>query len=149
MGRSGYSDDAENVNLWRGAVASSIRGKRGQAFFREMLAALDTMPEKRLVPFELEQAGEVCALGAVGKTRGVAMDGIDAEDNETIARLFGIPHVLACEIMYENDEHEIYDPEARRYLDEAPEDRFIRMRAWIASKIASSESKGTAPAVQP
>ena len=33
---------------YRGAVKSAIRGKRGQAFLREMLAALDAMPEKRL-----------------------------------------------------------------------------------------------------
>jgi hypothetical protein len=37
MSRSGYSDDLENWSLirWRGAVASAIRGRRGQAFLRE------------------------------------------------------------------------------------------------------------------
>jgi hypothetical protein len=38
---------------WRGAVASAIRGGRGQAFLREMLAAMDAMPVKRLVANEL------------------------------------------------------------------------------------------------
>jgi hypothetical protein len=46
MSRSGYSDDHSEWDLirWRGAVASAIRGKRGQAFLRELLVALDAMP---------------------------------------------------------------------------------------------------------
>ena len=64
MSRSGYSDDCSGreLNLWRGAVESAIRGKRGQAFLREMLVALDAMPEKRLIAGELvTPTGEVCA----------------------------------------------------------------------------------------
>ena len=48
MSRSGYSDDIDDNwahIMWRGRVASSIRGKRGQAMLRELLAALDAMPE--------------------------------------------------------------------------------------------------------
>lgn len=48
MSRSGYSNDGENIAMWRGQVASAIRGKRGQAFLRELVEALDAMPEKRL-----------------------------------------------------------------------------------------------------
>ena len=45
MSRSGYSDDDEDGRLamWRGAVQSAIRGKRGQAALRELLTALDAM----------------------------------------------------------------------------------------------------------
>jgi hypothetical protein len=45
MSRSGYSDDLDPLALgrWRGRVASAMRGKRGQAFLREMLAAMDAM----------------------------------------------------------------------------------------------------------
>jgi len=41
MSRSGYSDDCEGSELamWRGQVASAKRGKRGQRFFRELVAA--------------------------------------------------------------------------------------------------------------
>ena len=69
MSRSGYSDECDGWDLirWRGAVASAIRGQRGQAFLREMLSALDAMPEKRLISEELERDGEVCAMGAVGQ----------------------------------------------------------------------------------
>jgi hypothetical protein len=52
MSRSGYCEDMDDQWAhirWRGAVTSAIRGRRGQAFLREMLAALDAMPEKRLV----------------------------------------------------------------------------------------------------
>ena len=39
MSRSGYCDELEQSELamWRGQVASAIRGKRGQAFLVELL----------------------------------------------------------------------------------------------------------------
>ncbi len=128
MSRSGYSDDGENwqFSLWRGAVASAFRGRRGQAFLREMLAALDALPEKRLVTNELQADGAVCALGAVGKARGLDMAKIDPDDHEGVAAKFDVAHAMACEIMYENDEF---------WQPESPEGRFYRMRRWIASQI--------------
>ena len=55
MSRSGYSDDLETWQLikWRGQVMSAIRGKRGQKFLRELLAALDAMPKKILITEDL------------------------------------------------------------------------------------------------
>lgn len=61
MSRSGYNDDIDNWALikWRGQVASAIRGKRGQKMLRDLLAALDAMPEKSLIVHELEsESGE-------------------------------------------------------------------------------------------
>lgn len=123
MSRSGYSDDCERWDLicWRGTVASAIRGQRGQAFLQEMRVALDRLPEPKLITEELEQDGAVCALGAVGKLRGVDMGDLDPDDRETVAARFGIPHTLACEIFYENDEGG---------YRETPEGRFLRMREW-------------------
>jgi hypothetical protein len=45
MSRSGYSDDCSGreLVLWRGAVASALRGRRGQAFLRELVDALDAV----------------------------------------------------------------------------------------------------------
>ena len=144
MSRSGYSDDYDYEQwqgiMWRGAVASAFRGKRGQAFLREMLAALDALPEKRLISRELVagsdpnfigpvRADEVCALGAVGKARGLDMTGIDPEDHDTVAGKFDVAHAMACEIMFENDEAGGY------WKEETPEDRFSRMRRWIAGQI--------------
>lgn len=80
MSRSGYSDDCDGAELalWRGAVESAIRGRRGQAFLREMLEALDALPARRLISGEfVDGRGEHCALGAVALKRGLAAQGID------------------------------------------------------------------------
>ena len=128
MSRSGYSEDCDGWQLirWRGAVASAIRGKHGQEFLKEMLAALDALPEKKLITEELEADGAVCALGSVGKARGIDMADVDPYDRETVAATFKIPHALACEIMWENDEGP---------YEEAPEARFVRVRKWVEGKI--------------
>lgn len=126
MGRSGYSDDCENVAMWRGQVASAIRGKRGQIFFRELVAGLDALPEKRLIRDEIEADGEVCALGAVAKKRGLAFDALDTEDFDGLGKAFDIAHQLAQEVMYENDEG---------HWKETPEERWSRVRRWAVSQI--------------
>ena len=132
MSRSGYNDWCDNnwnLICWRGAVASAVRGKRGQAFLREMLEALDDLPEKRLIAHEFEEGGEVCALGAVARKRGIPMKGIDPEDSEQVAAVFGVAHAMTCEIMFENDEVGMY------WKDDAPEHRFNRVRAWVVSNL--------------
>jgi hypothetical protein len=125
MSRSGYSDDCDNLPLWRGAVRRAINGKRGQAFLREMLAALDAMPEKRLIDEDLIHDGAVCAIGSVGAARGIDMSKIDAHDSEQVANAFGIAPAMAAEIEYQNDEMAPYwkGPET-------PEQRWQRMRQW-------------------
>lgn len=131
MSRSGYTEDWNDWASirWRGAVASALRGRRGQAFLKELLAALDALPEKKLISHELEARGEVCALGAVGKARNLDMARIDPEDHGTVARKFGIAHAMACEIMHMNDEY------YGGYNNETPEQRFARMRKWIEAEI--------------
>lgn len=137
MSRAGYSEDADGWKLirWRGAVASAIRGARGQSFLREMLTALDALAEKELIRNELEEDGAVCALGAVGKSRGVDMSEIDPFNREMIAAEFGIADAMAAEIMYENDEMG-----SRR---ETPQARFARMRAWIVSQLRATEGSAS------
>lgn len=130
MSRSGYNeeiDDQWQLIRYRGAVKSAIKGARGQAFLKEMLAALDSLPEKKLIAHELEAHGAVCAIGAVGKARGLDMTGIDPDDAERVARVFGVADALAREVVYENDD------EWR--VRETPEARFIRMRQWVAAQI--------------
>ncbi len=132
MSRSGYSDDCNQWELikWRGAVKSAIRGRRGQAFLKEMLMALDDLPEKRLIEGDLVADGEVCALGAVGLKRSIpGILDIDPYDRETIAGIFGIAPALAAEIMYENDDGAGY------WSQETPENRWRRVRDWVAGKI--------------
>lgn len=132
MSRSGYSDDCDGWGLirWRGAVQSAIRGKRGQAFLREMLAALDALPEPRLIDGAMVRDDGVCALGAVAKSRRMNVGDLDVYEQEDVAEAFGIARAMAAEIAYENDE--------RRY--ESPEHRFQRIRAWVAGKIRAEVS---------
>lgn len=134
MSRSGYCDDYEMENWsmirWRGQVASAIRGKRGQAFLRELVEALDAMPEKRLIANDLEHAGNVCAIGSVGLKRGVDMSVLDPHDYDTIAGVFGIAPQLVQEIEWENDEAWHYS---------SPEQRWTRMRAWAVSQIRTGD----------
>ncbi len=130
MSRSNYSDDGEDqwgLIRWRGQVASSIRGKRGQALLIETLAALDAMPNKVLIASELTFNGEFCTLGVVGQARGIPLADIDPEAIDCVAKLFDVAEPLVREIVYENDE-------CGRW-DETPQHRWTRMRQWVAGKI--------------
>jgi len=128
MSRAGYSDDLDQWELikWRGQVASAIRGKRGQKLLRELLSALDAMPEKKLIAHELRtEQGEVCALGALGIARGIDLENLDPEDPDGIAAAFDVAQQLVREIEYHNDD----------WRGETPETRYERMRKWVASLI--------------
>ena len=129
MSRSGYSFDCDGYDLvmYRGQVASAIRGRRGQRLLVDLVKALDALPEKRLITEELESEGEVCALGAVGRLRGVDMSRLDPEDPDAVAGAFDIATQLACEVTYINDEE--------GFRGETPEERFKRVRAWAEAQI--------------
>lgn len=127
MSRSGYSEDLDNWDLirWRGQVASATRGRRGQKLLVDLLAALDAMPDKRLISHELvTERGEVCALGALGKARGIAMEEIDPSEPEAVASAFDVAPQLAQEIVYMNDDGY-----------RTPEARWTDMRAWVKGQI--------------
>lgn len=136
MSRSGYNDgldDSWSYIRWRGAVTSAFRGKRGQLFLREMLSALESLPEKKLIAEELveNKEGNVCALGAVAVKRGLDVSTVDPEDRESVAGIFEVPFSMACEIMYMNDEGTC--------LDETPEQRYVRMKKWIEAQLIEWE----------
>lgn len=137
MSRSGYTDDYDfdplALGRWRAQVASAIRGKRGQAFLRELVEALDAMPEKRLIANNLEHAGSVCAIGSVGVKRGIEMSTIDPYDYDRLADTFGIAHQLVQEIEFMNDEG-VYCT--------SPEERWAAMRKWAVSEIRGIEIAG-------
>jgi hypothetical protein len=129
MSRAQYSEDIDGWGLirWRGAVAKAIKGKRGQAFLREMLIALDALPDKRLIAHELEKDGEVCAIGSVGKARGIDLSTVDPEDYGGVAATFGVSQALVREIEFVNDDWLGYR--------ETPEQRFQLVRSWVAKHI--------------
>jgi hypothetical protein len=129
MSRSGYSEDLDNWDLirWRGAVRSAIRGKRGQAFLREMRDALDAMPDKRLIESDLVTgAGEVCAIGAVCAARGLDVSDVDPFDRDEVADLVGLAPAMVAEIAFLNDES---------WYRDTPAARWARMRAWTEAQI--------------
>lgn len=146
MNRAGYTDDFDSQEdqwahiRWRGQVTSVIRGKNGQEFLRELLEALDAMPVKRLIqhdfivgapafiPPALSQhvIPDVCALGALGVKRGIDLAMIDPEDYCVVSYVFGIPHQLAREIEFMNDD---------AYGHVTPEERWQKMHDWIASQL--------------
>ncbi|WP_131753551.1 hypothetical protein [Burkholderia vietnamiensis] len=137
MSRSGYSDDCENIELWRTAVRNAIRGKRGQVLLRDLAAALDAMPEKRLITNELQDAdGDFCTLGVLGRVRGLDLKSIDPEDREAVAEAFNVAPALAAEVVFENDENGYrWDPALGKSVFETPEERWTRMRQWVAANL--------------
>lgn len=164
MSRSGYSDDCENLELYRNAVERALNGKRGQTLLRELLEALDAMPDKRLYRGSFATgAGEFCTLGVLGAKRGTKMDDLGDEDYcepGVVGQRFGIARSMAAEIMYENDEEysddwtyvdvvvcgpirrwESHERRMRVPALDGPERRWRRMRKWVSDQLAS-ESPG-------
>lgn len=131
MSRSGYVDDCDNLALYRGAVVSSVRGKRGKQFLSELAAAMDAMPEKILITDELQEDGAFCALGVVGAKRGIDMAKMDPHEAEEVAATFGIAITLAREIVYVNDEAGPFRE------NETPEQRWTRVRKWVDDVLAN------------
>lgn len=140
MSRSGYSDDCDGWALirWRGAVESALRGKRGQAFLRELRDALDAMPVKELISGELEANGCHCALGVVGASRGIDMTTIDPYERHIVAERFDVAEAMAAEIMYINDES--------GYGPDAPAKRWKAVRNWVEQNIVEQPSVDAATA---
>jgi hypothetical protein len=152
MSRAGYSDDLDNgrLNVWRGAVKSAIRGKRGQAFLQELAASMDAMPDKRLISNVGAADGCMCTLAVVAQARGLDMDKLNClmEDDETeaIAKMLGIADAMGREIMFENDEGrgDSYflaggwnsPPPPAKVIEEK---RWIAMRQWVAENLTESK----------
>ena len=133
MSRAGYGDDGgPEVHLYRGQVASAIRGRRGQKLLRDLRDALEGMPSKRLEAGVLECEDGVCALGAVARRRGLDVSGLDPQDADLVAEVFDVADQLAREVAYENDEGGPWP--------EAPGDRHARMLRWAKSNIAEGST---------
>lgn len=131
MSRSGYSDDFDQweMIMWRGAVASAIRGKRGQAFLREMIAALEAMPEKRLAANDtVDENNCRCALAVVAESRGVDLEHFDTWDHYSVSDTLAIARAMAQEIIFENDD-----------CRGTPERRWQYIRDWAQSNLREQQ----------
>jgi hypothetical protein len=164
MSRSGLyeSDDIDDMlqyGRWRGAVASAMRGKRGQAALREIAAAMDAMPEKTLTANELEADGEFCTVGVLMHARGLDRKTFDIDDYDAIAAALGVNAKIVQEIEFANDQSyqprhwvEVEGPPAPRhgwwspgetveaYVDnpEAGAHLWQSMREFIGSRITEA-----------
>jgi hypothetical protein len=68
MSRIIYNEDEDfpgQGELWQANVERSLRGRAGQRALRELLEALEALPDKRLIEGHLVKDGEVCTLGAL------------------------------------------------------------------------------------
>ena len=134
MTRSGYVEDLKEhiLNLYRGRVTRTIKGKRGQTFLRELANAMDSMSQKVLIADELiDDKGDCCAIGVVCKARGSDMSHTDYYDTESVGDLAGISRTMAAEISYENDEGS--------FRVDTPEQRWCRMRIWVRQQILTQQ----------
>ncbi len=132
MSRSGYVDDFDDplaLGRWRQAVKCALEGRRGQAFLRELAAAMDAMEEKVLIADELiNEDGDCCAIGVVCKARGIDVSSIDYEDAQSVGDAVGIARAMAAEIEFENDQD-------FWRTNETPEQRWKRMRRWVSDQL--------------
>ena len=131
MSRSGYSEDCENLELYRQAVHRALTGIRGRAFLRELAEEMDKMPVKELIYGELINEHGCCAIGVVCKSRGLDVSTINSECPVSVGNAVGIAWSMAAEIEFMNDEME--------YYGYGPEDtasgRWQRMREWVDKQL--------------
>lgn len=122
MSRSSYSDDLDDypgqLELYRGNVARSMRGRQGQKMLREMRDALLALPVKELhadvFASGTKERPKVCALGAWATQKagtpdaGAALVSEPDYDEETAADLakHGWPKLVVLDTIYENDRHD-------------------------------------------
>ena len=136
MNRSGYTESDDDISdlhveLWRRTVTEAIASPEGQAFLRELAAALDALPNKWLIEEQLvAEEGDCCAIGAVCKARGIDTAGMDGDGMECVAERLGVPWPLAAEIVDRNDG-----------FRETPERRWQRMRRWVDRHIAQGNDQ--------
>ncbi len=132
MSRSGYTDDCENLNLYRNTVDRAIKGKRGQKFLKELAQAMDDMQEKILISDELiNKDGDCCAIGVICKSHNLDISKVDYYEADQVGKLVNISRSMAAEIEYENDEGN-WDTWS---ILETPEKRWVRMRKWVDASI--------------
>lgn len=143
MNRSGYDDcSGDDWGYWsyRGRVERTLRGRRSQAFLRELRDALDAMPVKELASHVMREAdGCSCALDAVAVARGIEwpphiMANAEYGDDvsHSVGAQLGITRTLAAEIMGENDCYSLLFGATERELRAR---RWAYMRNWVDRQI--------------
>jgi hypothetical protein len=91
-------------------------------FLRELAQSLDALPRTRLAYWALRHGDDRCAIGAWLEARGIG----EQEVRGRMWEEFGLPSHFVTLVVAHNDE----DPR------ELPEERWMRMRAWIDNQLA-------------
>lgn len=114
-------------------VSAEADEKHAQSWVKMFgaIASADRYREHYVKPrSDQYREGDVCALGALGRVRGLDMSELDPDEPEGVASAFDIASPLAREIVYINDECG---------YRETPEQKWTRMRAWVASQIIAEQ----------
>jgi hypothetical protein len=135
--RISYSEDEDypgQFELWQTNCERSLRGREGQAELMELHAALLALPDKRLIHGSLvDEDGEVCAVGAYAKHKGLDLQKFDPEyDTDEVGIEAGMPKLVAWKVVEMND-MELHS----RFT---PEERYTLMLAWVESKLPRAET---------
>jgi hypothetical protein len=153
--RISYSEDEDfpgQFELWQANCRRSIKGKAGQKALRELEQALVALPEKRLIADALQDAeGEVCAIGALAKYRGIDKTESDPEEMEEVGVDLGMPRLVAWKVVCVNDVEidghhvEVFGPhrwgqKLWAYVAPTPEERYQQMLNWVREQIKEQAS---------
>ncbi len=144
----GESDDPLDWGRYEAAKRSTLRGKRGQAFLRELIAALDALPQPELSEGALgdRRTGCVCALGAVALAQGDSFADLAKDDGnwspDEAAERYSISPTLANEIISANDDwRDGNAADVRR-------SRWRHVRAWAVRHLIEP-AQTTTPTTEP
>lgn len=144
MSRISYSEEEDfpgQFGLWQANCRRSLRGKQGQEELRVLRDALLALPEKRLVQDYLEtEDGEVCAIGAYAKYKGMDLTKFHPEDaTDEVGIAGGMPALVAWKVVQMNDmEFGRYSyAQTERELITA-ERRYALMLAWVESNLVAA-----------
>lgn len=130
--RSGYTDDWDGdgppPEFYEQAVIRAFNGRRGRAAMRELLSALDAMPDKRLTDGQIQDSeGCMCTMGVLAASRGMDLARVPYDPRELAAEV-GLAQAMVREIISVNDDD-------FSWREETPEARWKRVRAWVASQV--------------
>ena len=138
-----YDTEHVAIGLWQSMYQRSLKGKRGQRNLRDFIAALDAMPEKRLISdAQVEKEYDedkdeyvvvgVCAVACFAAARGKDPAYFGDEDDSDIystaelGRSAGLSWTMAWEMTNANDEE---------FGSLSPEERWQAMRDWAVLKL--------------
>jgi hypothetical protein len=131
VSRISYSEEEDwpgQFDLWQANCRRSLHGKQGQVELRELKAAIVALPDKRLIHGLLvDEDGEVCAIGAYAKYKGLDLYAFDPEDcTDEVGIHAGMTKLVAWKVVEMNDE---------QLSHLTPELRYTKMLEWIDSQL--------------